>query len=219
MEAERLSGAKQRLLEQVKRSGAASPGEIAEFLGLTDAAVRQHLQALAEAGLVRGSTRASSGRGRPTSEWSLTPLAQQVFPDRHADLTVELIGSARAAFGEEGLDRLIEHRAQAQTRDYRRTLDRAGKGLGAKVRALARRRTAEGYMAEAIRENDGSYLLIEHHCPICEAASECSGLCKAEQRIFREALGDGVRVDRIEHLLSEGTRCVYRIDQSDGDRV
>jgi len=213
MEAEKLSAAKQRLLEQLKRAGGAAPGELAEVLSLTDTAVRQHLQALAEAGLVHRSTRASSGRGRPASEWSLTPLAQQVFPDRHADLTVELIGSARAAFGEEGLDRLIDHRAQAQARDYRRTLDRAGKRLGARVRALARRRTAEGYMAVAIRESDGSYLLIEHHCPICEAASHCSGLCKAEQRVFEEVLGEGVRVDRIEHLLSKGTRCVYRIDE------
>jgi predicted ArsR family transcriptional regulator len=31
-------------------------------------------------------------------------------------------------------------------------------------------RTEEGYMAEFEAEPDGSFLLIENHCPICAAA-------------------------------------------------
>ncbi len=57
----------------------------------------------------------------------------------------------------------------------------------------------------------GGYLLVEHHCPICEAATACSGLCAAELDVFQAALGEGARVERVQHLLSGDERCVYRV--------
>ena len=54
-------------------------------------------------------------------------------------------------------------------------------------------------------------LLIEHHCPICNAATECQSLCRSELDVFRAALGDDAQVVREQHLLSGDTRCVYRI--------
>lgn len=66
-------------------------------------------------------------------------------------------------------------------------------------------------MAEVQREGSGSWLLIEHHCPIGEAATACVGLCRSELEVFRRALGPGVEVERIEHLIADDDRCVYRI--------
>ncbi len=65
-------------------------------------------------------------------------------------------------------------------------------------------------MAEIVADDDG-YLLIEHHCPICDAAKSCLGFCSAELRLFGDALGDDVTVERTEHLLTEGRRCAYHI--------
>ena len=42
-------------------------------------------------------------------------------------------------------------------------------GLEDRVRTVARLRTEEGYMAEFEAEPDGSFLLLENHCPICAA--------------------------------------------------
>jgi predicted ArsR family transcriptional regulator len=78
------------------------------------------------------------------------------------------------------------------------------------VRALAERRTLEGYLAEAVADGDG-WLLVEHHCPICVAATSCQGLCRSELEVFQRALGDDVHVRREQHLLSGDTRCAYRI--------
>ena len=83
--------------------------------------------------------------------------------------------------------------------------------LEKRVRALAAQRTAEGYMADVHRDGDG-VVLVEHHCPICDAAKSCLGFCNAELRLFSEALGDDVTVERTEHLLAEGRRCTYRIE-------
>ena len=84
--------------------------------------------------------------------------------------------------------------------------------LKKRVETLAALRTAEGYMADVVQEKPGAYLLTEHHCPICEAATSCQGFCNAELDVFRKVLGRGVRIERVKHLLSGGDRCVYRIE-------
>lgn len=208
-----VTAAKRRLLERLKRTGPASARELAEALGLTDVAVRQHLLALQDSGLVEQSMRPAAGRGRPGVLWSLSALAAGVFPDRHADLTLELIRATREALGEDGLLRVIDVRAAKQAEAYGAKIPGGKATLRRRVEALARERTAEGYMAEVVREPDGAYLLMEHHCPICDAARSCVGLCHAELSVFRKALGSGVAVERVQHLLSDGERCVYRIRQ------
>ena len=206
-----LTDAKRRVLDLLKRSDALTAGELATELELTEAAVRQHLDALAEHGLVAGVERTTRSRGRPPTAWSLTDLARELFPDRHADLTVELIGAIRAAVGEEGLNRVIAERNAAQLKMYRALMPKRDSAtLRQRVNALAQRRTAEGYMAEVRREGD-HLVLIEHHCPVCDAATACQGLCKGELNLFRAALGRDVNVERTAHLLSGDQRCVYEI--------
>ena len=172
---------------------------------------RQHLLALERQGWVRQQTGEPEGRGRPAILWCLTDLAQSFFPERHAELTVGLIEAIRKAVGEEALRRVIETRADAQVQAYRKLMPPATAPLKKRVEALARQRTAEGYMAQVKREGKDAYLLIEHHCPICEAARCCQGLCVAELEVFQRTLGPDARIERTEHLLSDDRRCVYRI--------
>ena len=65
--------------------------------------------------------------------------------------------------------------------------------------------------AEAQRQRDGSFLLIENHCPISAAANVCPKLCEAEMEVFLAILGAGVIIERAEHILAGARRCVYRI--------
>ncbi len=206
-----ITQAKQRVLERIKRAGSATTAELARGQGLTEVAVRQHLRALEANGLVEQKTLSASGRGRPAMHWSLTPLASSLFPDRHAELAVGLIRALGSAVGEEGLQRVIDERAREQVRAYRRSIPSPPASLQARVQALADQRTAEGYMAEVVAEGEDSYLLTEHHCPICEAAKTCMGLCTAELDVFRRALGSDVHVERVKHLLSGDSCCTYRI--------
>ncbi len=205
-----VSDAQRRIVERMQRLDWAQAPTLAADLGLTGAAVRQHLDALAALGLVAAEMGEPGGRrGRPAQRWRLTSLARSLFADRHADLTVELLDLMREELGEEGLERLVERRAAKQTVAYKRALER----LEGRSRAerLAELRTAEGYEAEVVDDDDGSLLLIEHHCPVCEAATSCQGLCRGELETFKQALGDDVAVEREQHLLSGDARCVYRI--------
>ncbi len=205
-----LSDAKRRIIEQLKRVDGATAPQLAESFGLTDTAVRQHLEALDSAGLVARTTTAPSGRGRPPVTWRLTPMAGELFPDRHADLTVELLQAVRSSLGVEALDRVLASRAEHQVAAYRKLVGAPGAAVPLRVRRLAAQRSAEGYLAEVIAEGD-DLVLVEHHCPIAEAAHACAGLCANELETFRSALGDDVEVERTQHLVSGDTRCAYRI--------
>ena len=39
----------------------------------------------------------------------------------------------------------------------------------------------------------------------------CRGLCRRELGLFRDMLGPGVEVERIDHLLTGARRCSYRV--------
>ena len=112
----RLTESKRRLMELLKRRGPITAIDLAGALGLTDVAIRQHLEALAEKGLVASEPQPTGGhirgRGRPSMAWSLTELGGEIFPDRHADLTVGLLEAMKKSLGEEALLRIVEVRAK-----------------------------------------------------------------------------------------------------------
>jgi len=203
-----LSDAKRRIIELLKRSDSATAHELAVQFSTTTTAVRQHLDTLEHAGLVERFEGEVHGRGRPAIRWRTTPLTAELFPDRHGELTVELIGSIRDTLGDDALDAVIDRRAAEQLHAYREVLP--DEGVPVRVRALAARRTEEGYLAEVV-EDRGDLILVEHHCPICTAATACQGLCRSELEVFRAALGESVEVTREQHLLSGDARCAYRI--------
>ncbi|MGF1626739.1 MAG: helix-turn-helix transcriptional regulator [Alphaproteobacteria bacterium] len=196
------------ILDRLKQEGPHSAGRLAEALALSPMAIRLHLYALRDQGLI---TAESEPRpvGRPAMLWRLTDAAAAFFPDGHADLATDLIGTMRAAFGEDGLERIVALRAGKQIASYRAALADAP-DLAGRVAALAARRTAEGYMAHAEADGDG-WLLVENHCPICAAARACAGLCRSELAVFRAALGPEVSVERTDHILAGARRCAYRV--------
>jgi predicted ArsR family transcriptional regulator len=197
-----------RLLVLLKTRGPQTAAVLGAALGITGEAARQQLVKLAADGLVEAAA-APHGVGRPAQLWGLTTKGHTRFPDTHAELTAQLIGAIRSELGEAALDKLIAARAAESLAKYTAALEGAA-DLGERVARLAEARTREGYMAESHAEGDG-YLLVENHCPICVAATACQGFCRSERDVFEQALGDGVSVERTEHIVSGDRRCTYRI--------
>ncbi len=204
------SPAREKVLFHLKARGPQSASQLARRLGVTPMAVRQHLQRLAEEKLVDYEDERKRV-GRPLRVWRLTERAQGRFPDTHADLTVEMLEAVRRTFGEDGLDKLIATRTREQEKAYRARIPDRAAPLGDRVAALVQIRREEGYMAEVSRRRDGSFLLVENHCPICAAARACQGFCREELGLFRRILV-GAKVERTEHLLAGARRCAYRIE-------
>lgn len=203
-----------RLLFELKSRGPQAAATLAAALAITPMGAHKLLARLEGLGLVttREDTRDAGEAariGRPRKLWALTGAGHARFPDRHADLTLQLIQNARQLFGDAGLDQLITAREQDSERRYAAALSRS-QSLAERVRELARLRSEEGYMARAERAGR-DWLLVEDHCPICAAAASCQGFCRSELALFERSLGPGVTVVRSEHLLAGARRCVYRI--------
>ena len=200
------------ILFQLKSLGEAQAETLARRLGITVQAVRQRLERLLAQSLVAFSDEVR-GRGRPRRLWSLTPGAASLFPDTHAQLTVDLIGNIRGELGEAAFARLLQRRCREITAVYQRRLAREPT-IAKKLAALAEMRSTEGYMARLEELPGAGYLLVEDHCPICAAAIACQGFCSIELEIFRNLLGPDWHIERRDHLLSGGRRCTYRISHA-----
>jgi predicted ArsR family transcriptional regulator len=199
-----------KILYQIKRLGPQAAKLMADKLGITTMAVRQHLSQLESQGLVTTTEPVAQKRGRPVSAWTLTQSGHDRFPDAHAQITVELIASVREVLGENALEQVIKKRGMQIHLQYEKALSKIT-GVRGKTKELARLRTNEGYMADVEDIGKNRYLLIEHHCPICIAATSCEGFCRTELESFQQLLTPLASVERTEYLMDGARRCTYLI--------
>lgn len=200
-----------RMLIFIKMENKATAAQVADEFSMTKEGARQHLIKLESQGLVKSFTR-SKGVGRPVTYYTLDEKGLTRFPDAHAQVTVELLKSVKDLLGENALDLLISDREQQTYRRYEEKL-KNDITLEGRLKKLSQLRSEEGYMAEWKKEGD-DYYLIENHCPICAAATECQGFCRAELKNFRQLIGDEYEIERVKHIITDGQRCVYKISQA-----
>jgi predicted ArsR family transcriptional regulator len=197
-----------KIIQLLKTRGSLTVRTLATELDLTTMGVRQHVQALEESGDVEFKDE-KAARGRPTRYWFLTEKSSSHFPDRHDELTVQLLDSIVILFGKEGLQNIISHRETETLSNYRLALaDRYG--IKEKLDMLAKLRTDEGYMA-SVEEKDNIFWLIENHCPICAEASKRLNFCRSELKLFKTLLSEVATVSREENVIEGTRRCTYKV--------
>ena len=204
-----LVPSRQAILRLLKQQGPSDSEALGAQLGISAMAVRQHLYALQAQELVTYQEEARP-IGRPAKMWGLTPAAESHFPDAHAGLTVNLLNAVKQTFGEQGVTRVVSQSTHQQIENYRSRIPTRA-SLQNRLKTLISLRNEEGYMAEVQCQPDGSFILIQNHCPICVAAKVCPMLCDSELEVFRAILGKGVAIERTEHMMAGARRCVYRI--------
>ena len=198
----------EKILNLLKLNGPLTAKFLADELKLTTMGVRQHLQALEEAKDVIFED-VAKGRGRPSRFWRLAENNAGGFEDRHEELTLQLIDSVKVVFGEQGLNQLIKQREQDTYAIYSAALNQK-QTLKDKVKTLATLRENEGYMA-TYHEDDDGFWLMENHCPICAAASQCQNFCRSELELFQQLFEGIAEVSRTEHIIEGARRCAYNI--------
>ncbi|GET21837.1 helix-turn-helix transcriptional regulator [Prolixibacter denitrificans] len=200
-----------RILMVLKMRGEATSYVIAKELAITKEGARKHLLNLSSENLVKATVK-SEGVGRPSTYYSLTKKGLSRFPDTHAEVTVQLLRSVKKLLGDNALNLLISDRETAVYDRYEEEME-GSETLEEKLEILSKKRTEEGYMAEWKKEEDAWYL-IENHCPICAAATACQGFCHSELNNFKRLIGLGYEMERVEYIIENGNRCVYKIEES-----
>ncbi|MBT1063827.1 transcriptional regulator [Bowmanella sp. Y26] len=202
-----------KILYLLKNQGEMTAQQLAEALQITAMGARQHLLQLADDELVSHSFQPAL-IGRPKQYWHLTKLAQRRFADMHSQLSVHLLESVRAEFGESGLQQVIARRETTMRQDYLAKMSGLT-DLVEKLDCLCQIRNREGYMASWHEEPGVGYWFVENHCPICAAARCSDGFCQSELALFQACIGDKFKVQRQEHILDGARRCAYLITRCD----
>ncbi len=199
---------RETILTELKKRGKARSDELSEMLKLTPMAVRQHFYQLQDEGAVECIS-VANGRGRPAKYWQLTPKADVYFQDAHRELSLDIISGVREILGDDALEKLVEHRTKKQETSYLAAM-KDDKTVEDKLQTLAKVRSSEGYMADVITDNN-EILFVENHCPVCEAAKACSGICSQELSLFKRLMINDAKVERSEHIVAGARRCAYKI--------
>jgi len=206
------SSTRKLLLTMMKTRGPLSVGEMAKQLGITEMAVRRHLNTLERDGLIEAKI-SRQAMGRPSHLYSLTALADDLFPKNYHLLTLDLLGELQAEEGEGVVGRLFERRKQKLYEKYNPLME--GKELSERVAELAEIQNANGYMVDWKEEEGGQFVLNEYNCPITQVANQYKDACQCELALFEKLLD--ADVERTECLSKGGGKCSYVIKPSDQD--
>ncbi|HET9571253.1 MAG TPA: metalloregulator ArsR/SmtB family transcription factor [Bacteroidales bacterium] len=198
----------QKILRHLKMNGPTTASVLANVFEMTSEGMRLHLLKLEERGLVQ-SERMNKGVGRPTIVYRLTSNSGIQFPDNHANLTVQILESVQRILGAEALQLLVEDKKSKDFQRYEKALENA-ETVEEKLERLTDIRNKEGYMAEWSKvENE--WVFVENNCPICKAAVQCDGFCRAEIENIQKLLGEKLKIERNDHTVEGSRRCSYVI--------
>ncbi|WP_442602877.1 helix-turn-helix transcriptional regulator [Paenibacillus sp. KN14-4R] len=202
------------ILNMLKTSGPLSARDITNNLDITEMAVRRHLQTLERDGLIKSSLLRQS-MGRPTSVYTLTEQAEDLFPKNYHQLTLDFLDVLADEQGDEMVEKLFEKRQQKLQEKYRASMH--NKDLSEKVSILSEIQNASGYMTELEQADNGDYILKEFNCPISQIANQYNQACQCELKLFESLLD--VDITRTECLAKDGNKCVYVISNPDKSKA
>lgn len=200
------SRTRDRVRRAVGEDGPVSARDLATQLGLTPAAVRRHLDALAEDGLIAEHQAPPGpqgrGRGRPARKYVLTDLGQEQLGTTYDDVATAALHFLEDTAGSAAVDAFAaSHTAELEER-LRPVIEAAGVDLEARTAALAQALSNEGFAATARPVAQGTGLagiqLCQGHCPVKQVASEFRQFCDAETEVISRLLG--VHVQRLATL-------------------
>ncbi|KNX39323.1 ArsR family transcriptional regulator [Luteipulveratus halotolerans] len=213
-----------RVKQAVSEHGPITAAELAGRLGLTPAAVRRHLDCLADAGLLEEHEKAATGarrRGRPARAYVLTEAGHTDLREDYDSLAADVLRFLAEHAGSGAVTAYAQQRARELAERLARELDAAGDDIGDRTAALAAGLRREGYAASARPVATGTPLagvqLCQGHCPVRDVAAEFPQLCEAEAEMFSDVLG--VHVQRLASLAHGEHVCTTFVPLPDVPRA
>ena len=198
----RPDGTRARLLALL-REGAWTVDDLAERLGLTDNAVRFHMDALEKLGTVRKDGVRRIGVGQPATVYSLSPEGEEAFSRAYAPVLIACL--------EELSDRSS---AQQVAAFLRRVGKRLARGFGLSAGPLSSRVAGASDLLNtlggitSVEKSGKAFRIVGRACPLSRAVEADHCVCAAVTSLVAEVVGAEVkeRCDR-----SGRPKCCFEI--------
>ncbi|HEY85870.1 MAG TPA: ArsR family transcriptional regulator [Chloroflexi bacterium] len=204
---------RQRIIDLLRKQGQATVEDLAEWVELTQMAVRHHLKVLQAEDLIEVShTKRQRKPGRPVQIYGLTNKARKLYPQEYFQLTDLLVQEVTNRIGQGGIidifnslaARLVEDAPAAKTtQSIEERLD--------DVTGFLRKK---GYVVEWERVN-GQYMVYHMDCPYRQFAQRHQEICLMDAKILEDTLN--VIPQRISCIACHDDKCTYIIPATNNE--
>src|SRR5690349_2592814 len=175
------------------REGSWTVDDLANELGLTDNAVRFHLDALEAAGSIEKNGVRRLGVGQPAVLYALSSAGEESFSKAYAPVLVATLAELRERMTPAELIRLLK-----------RIGKRLARGLNSPSGSLAARASHASQLLNdlggitVVEKKDDGYVIVGRACPLARAVKEDHCVCAAVTSLVAVVVGAEVaeRCDR-----------------------
>lgn len=203
---------RERILRDVSTLGPITTSALVDRLGLTETAVRRHVENLHAEGLIEAhDTAPRRGRGRPAKSWVVSAQGHARLRSDYDHLAGQAIRFLAEHSGREAVRAFAEQRARELSGRCATELPETA-SVADRTDGLVRALQREGYAATArpVGEPGAAVALTgiqlcQGHCPVQHVAAEFPEFCDAETEAFSDLLG--VHVQRLATLAQGDHVC------------
>jgi len=202
-------GVRADLLVALKKAQPMTAHELGDRFGLTANALRRHLKALEEDGLV-SFARSVRGVGAPSYSYSLTAAGEALFPRSYVSVLTSALHALRETHGDAAMIGVLEVEWQQLAASAMPFLSELP--LAERAALVAELLTSKGYMAESVAsvgDDAGGATLRIHNCAVREIAERFPETCDVEAKFVEQLLG--APLVRRQHRLDGCGRCEYSV--------
>lgn len=196
-----------KILELLKKETILTVNELSKSLGITEMAIRKHLHILERDSLLI-INEVRQPMGRPIQVYSLSPKAEELFPNSYENLTIDFLHDLKELHGEEIIDYLLEKRSERLKNSYKQIMQH--KNFEEKIEELKDIQFKKGYMADVKKIDNETFELVEYNCPIYAVAKEYKKACSCETEMFKDVLGTS-NVKRLTCKADNDEHCRFLI--------
>jgi predicted ArsR family transcriptional regulator len=163
--------------------------ELAEALGLSNNAVRTHLDRLERDGLVHASG-SRPGVRKPNITYALTSEAERLFPKMYAPILRKLLEVLADSLPAKKVDTIVRRAGRRMAMDFRSAVkaEKLEKRVAEAIAVLGE----AGGACEA-EKNDGRLIVRCHDCPLALVAVGHPEVCRLLEAMLAELLGVRVK--------------------------
>lgn len=188
---------------------------LCDELGLTDTAIRRHIDGLVTDGLIEPRDMHTSGprrRGRPARGWVVSSAGHDRLSADYDDLASQALRFLSDTAGPSAVAAFAARRVAEFEERYAAKLADVGEDPHERAVALVAALTRDGYAASTRPIGSGAesgatlgVQLCQGHCPVQHVAAEFPAFCDAETEAFSRLLG--VHVQRLATLAQGDHVC------------
>jgi predicted ArsR family transcriptional regulator len=185
-----IGGAARGRIIALLRRGERTVDELAAELGVTDNAVRAHVDLLEREGIVtQARVRREGAVGKPATLYAIAPEADGTLSAAYAPVLTALVSALRDRMSRRELDALYR---DAGRRLAARQGESEARGFETRVRAAAALLTGLGAELD-VAKADGGFTLQGHACPLSDAVRADPSVCQSIRELVAQVTGESVR--------------------------